>query len=138
MESYQILLVQSSFAKVRPISEAAADLFYQRLFELDPSLRSLFKGDMNEQGRKLMHMLMMIVGGLTKLDQLIPAVQALGRRYAGYSVKPEQYTTVGSALLWTLEKGLGDDFTPDVKEAWTQAYTLLANVMKNEMVAIAA
>jgi hemoglobin-like flavoprotein len=98
---------------------------------LDPGLRHLFRSpDMAEQGRKLMQMLTVVVKGLDRLDQLIPAVQALGRRHVGYGVHDGHYETVGRALLWTLQQGLGDDFTDAVREAWTQAYTVLADVMK--------
>ncbi|HEX6749645.1 MAG TPA: globin family protein [Longimicrobium sp.] len=124
-------LVQSSWALVEPISEAAAELFYGRLFHLDPSLRPMFRGDLKEQGKKLMQMLAVAVRGLDRLDQLVPAVEALGRRHAGYGVEDEHYDTVASALLWTLSTGLGPAFTPQVEAAWTEAYTLLATVMKN-------
>src|SRR5262245_8873882 len=120
MNSEQKVLVQESFAKVVPISETAADLFYNRLFELDPSLRPLFKGDMKEQGRKLMDMIGVAVKGLDDLDKIVPAVQALGQRHVGYGVKDKDYDTVATALLWTLEQGLGQDFTPEVKTAWTE------------------
>ena len=122
-------LVQTSFAKVAPIAEQAAALFYGRLFEMDPSLRPLFKGDIREQGRKLMNMIAFCVQGLDALDQLVPAVQGLGKRHAGYGVTDAHYATVGGALLWTLEQGLGPDFTPEVKAAWTETYTALAGVM---------
>ncbi len=125
----EITLVQQSFEKVKPISEQAAHLFYGRLFELDPALRPLFKGDMKEQGRKLMQMLALAVNGLTKIDTIAPAVAQLGQRHEGYGVSKEMYATVASALLWTLEQGLGKDFTPPVKDAWVAAYTLLAGVM---------
>lgn len=130
MTPEQIALVRSSFASVVPIKETAADLFYGRLFELDPSLKPLFKGDMKEQGLKLMAMIGTAVGGLDRLDSIVPAVQALGRRHIGYGVKTEHYDTVGSALLWTLEQGLGAAFTPEVKSAWTSAYGVLAGTMK--------
>lgn len=130
MTPQQIEMVQTSFNKVAPIAEQAADLFYNRLFELDPALKPLFKGDIKEQGRKLMSMIGIAVNGLTNLDALVPAVQDLGKRHVGYGVQDEHYDTVGTALLWTLEQGLGDDFTPDVKEAWTQTYVTLATVMK--------
>jgi hemoglobin-like flavoprotein len=130
MTPEQIVLIQTSFAQVLPIADAAAALFYQRLFELDPSLRPLFNGDMAEQGRKLMTMLKLVVNGLTRLDTLIPAVQALGRRHAGYGVAHEHYETVGDALLWTLHQGLGEHFTPSAASAWSTAYALLADVMK--------
>ena len=130
MHPEQIACIQTSFAQVLPIADVAAALFYQRLFELDPSLRLLFNGDMAEQGRKLMTMLKVVVNGLTRLDTLVPAVQALGRRHAGYGVSDEHYETVGDALLWTLHQGLGESFTPNVAAAWSTAYTLLADVMK--------
>jgi len=123
-------LVQSSFAKVVPIAETAAELFYSKLFALDPSLKPLFKGDLKEQGRKLMRMISMAVNGLDRLEALVPAVQDLGRRHVLYGVQPAHYDTVGEALLWTLERGLGPDFTPEVKEAWTVVYGILASVMK--------
>jgi hemoglobin-like flavoprotein len=131
MTPEQIAIVQGTWASVVPIKETAAELFYGRLFELDPSLRALFKGDMKEQGRKLMAMVNVAVAGLDRLDTLVPAVKDLGRRHSGYGVKPEHYGTVATALLWTLEKGLGDAFTPAAKEAWTQTYTVLANTMQS-------
>lgn len=131
MTPIQKTLVQRSFAKVAPISEKAAELFYSRLFTLDPSLRPLFKGDMAEQGRKLMRMIGTAVNGLDRLDALVPAVQDLGRRHVKYGVQPAHYDTVGAALLWTLEKGLGDDFTPEVKTAWATVYGILAQTMKD-------
>ena len=131
MKVDQIMLVQNTFDKVRPISEEAAKLFYNRLFELAPSLKSLFKGDMKTQGRMLMQMLDYAVTGLDRLDTIVLAIQNLGIRHAGYGVKDEYYETVGEALLWTLEQGLGKDFTPDVKDAWVEAYKLLSDIMKS-------
>ena len=113
-----------------PIGDTAAELFYGRLFAMDPGLEPLFKGDLKEQGRKLMGMIGLAVTGLNDLSNLVPAVADLGRRHAGYGVKPEHYDTVGTALLWTLERGLEDAFTPDVKDAWTAVYGLLASTMK--------
>ena len=121
--------MQQTFKKVEPIAETAAELFYGRLFELDPSLKSLFKGDMKEQGRKLMSILKTAVGSLNHLDAIVPAVQDLGVRHKGYGVKDEHYGVVGDALLWTLEQGLGADFTGEVREAWAGVYLLLADVM---------
>ncbi len=129
MTPQQIELVQSSFRKVVPIAGTAADLFYDRLFEIAPEVRSMFPQDMAEQKKKLMAMLGTAVGGLNKLDAILPAVKALGERHKGYGVKAEHYAPVGAALLWTLEKGLGPDFTPEVKAAWTETYTTLADVM---------
>ena len=129
MTPSQISLVQSSFAKVAPIAATAAELFYGKLFELDPSLQPLFKGDMKEQGDKLMKMIGIAVNGLNNLDALVPAVQDLGRRHVNYRVKEEHYQTVAAALLWTLGQGLGDAFTDEVKAAWTTTYGILSGVM---------
>ncbi len=131
MNEQQIALVQESFAKVAPIADQAAAMFYKKLFELDPNLTPLFKGELDEQGKKLMKMIGIAVNGLGRLDEIVPAVQGLGERHVGYGVKDEDYDTVGSALLWTLEQGLGPDFTPECKEAWTITYTLLATTMKD-------
>ncbi|HKK04631.1 MAG TPA: globin family protein [Gammaproteobacteria bacterium] len=130
MTPEQIALVRSSWEQVTPIAGRAAELFYGKLFELDPELRPLFKGDMGEQGRKLMAMINTAVNGLDALDAIVPAVQAMGVRHAGYGVEDVHYDTVGVALLWTLGQGLGEDFTPEVKNAWASAYGLLANTMK--------
>lgn len=129
MKPEQIALVQQSFAKVAPIAEDAAVIFYDRLFALDPSLRQLFKGDMKEQGRKLMTMLNVAVAGLSDLDKIVPAVRQLGVRHRNYGVKPEHYETVGEALLWTLEQGLGSAFTDEVRGAWAAVYQTLASTM---------
>ena len=137
MNAEQVKLVQESFKKVVPIAEEAAALFYGRLFDLDPSLESLFKGDMVEQGRKLMQMLTVVVKSLDRLEQVLPAVQTLGARHAGYGVRVRDYVTVGRALIWTLRKGLGDDFTPQVEAAWVETYTALAGVMKSAQAAAA-
>ena len=126
----QIGLVQSSWAKLTPIGEQAAALFYDKLFELDPKLKSLFRGDMHEQGQKLVQMIDTAVRGLSHLEAIVPAVQALGRRHAGYGVEDRDYDTVASALLSTLELGLGDGFTTEVREAWTAVYILLATTMQ--------
>lgn len=126
----EIHMVQSSWDKCIPIADKAAELFYGRLFELDPSLQHLFKGDMKEQGKKLMTMITVAVRGLSDLDKIVGAVKDLGVRHVGYGVKEEHYDTVGSALLWTLGQGLGDDFTPELEDAWTRVYQLLAGTMK--------
>ncbi|WP_341894392.1 globin family protein [Ferrovibrio terrae] len=130
MTPQQIELIKTSFAKVAPISETAAELFYGRLFILDPGLKPLFKGDMKEQGRKLMAMLATAVANLNNLGSIVPAVEALGRRHNDYGAKPKDYQTVAEALLWTLEQGLGDGFTGEVRQAWTECYVTLANVMQ--------
>lgn len=123
-------LVQNSFATIVPIADDAAALFYQRLFELDPSLQGMFRGNMIEQRKKLMQMLTAAVKGLDRIEQLVPVVQDLGRRHVHYGVRDEHYETVGAALLWTLEMGLGSAFTAETREAWAAAYGLLAATMK--------
>ena len=127
----QKTLVQNTFESIAPIADDAAALFYRRLFELDPSLRGMFRGDMAEQRRKLMNMIGAAVRGLDRLEQLVPVVQDLGRKHVRYGVEDRHYDTVGEALLWTLEKGLGSAFTPEVKEAWATVYGLLASTMQN-------
>ncbi|CUA99512.1 Hemoglobin-like flavoprotein [Thiomonas bhubaneswarensis] len=129
LNAEQIMLVQSSFAKVKPISDQAAALFYARLFEIAPQVKPMFKGDMVEQGRKLMAMLNTVVNGLNNLQAIVPAAQNLARGHVGYGVRSEHYAYVGSALLYALEQGLGKDFTPAVKQAWSDAYGLLSGVM---------
>jgi hemoglobin-like flavoprotein len=129
MTPQQVELVQSSFKKVVPIAATAADLFYGRLFEIAPETRGMFPKDLTEQKGKLMSMLGTAVTNLHKLDTILPAVKALGQRHKGYGVTAAHYAPVGAALLWTLEKGLGPDFTPEVKTAWTETYTALAGVM---------
>ena len=131
MTPFQITLVQESFAKVVPIADTAADLFYGRLFEIAPEVRGMFPDDLGEQKKKLMAMLGTVVGALTRLDQLLPAVRALGARHAGYGVEAGHFVPVGAALLWTLEQGLGEDFTPDVKDAWAAVYAVLSSLMIN-------
>ena len=130
MTPRQIDLIRTSWAAVEPISDAAASLFYQRLFELDTTIERLFRrADMAKQRAILMGTLAVVVRSLDRLDTIVPAIEALGRRHAGYGVRPEHYDTVGAALLWTLHKGLGEAFDADTREAWTAAYTTLASVM---------
>jgi hemoglobin-like flavoprotein len=129
MTPQQVELVQTSFKKVVPIAATAADLFYNRLFEIAPETRAMFPKDLAEQKGKLMSMLGTAVTNLHKLDTILPAVKDLGKRHKGYGVTAAHYAPVGAALLWTLEKGLGADFTPEVKAAWTETYTALAGVM---------
>jgi hemoglobin-like flavoprotein len=131
MDHKKVELVQASWKKVLTVGDAAAQLFYTRLFTLDPSLRPMFKGEMGEQGRKLMGMISVAVNGLSRIETLVPAIEALGRRHVGYGVRDRHYLTVGEALLWTLEQGLGKDFTPETKQAWIEAYGLLATTMQN-------
>jgi len=123
-------LVQDTFKLAEPNAAGIAEMFYNRLFELRPELKDLFKEDMQTQGEHLMAMLKAAVEGLDDLDAIVPAVEDLGRRHVDYGVKDEDYDTVGEALLWTLEQSFGEDFTPEVKSAWTTVYTLLAAVMQ--------
>ena len=127
MTPAQIELVQDSFRKVLPIKDTAGELFYNQLFTLDPELRPLFPEDLKPQIQKLMSMIATAVGGLTKLETIV-----------GYGVKDKDYDTVGAALLWTLEKGLGDAFTPETKAAWAACYGLLAATMKDAAHSVAA
>ncbi len=130
MTPAQIVLVKSSWAKVEPISDKAAELFYGKLFELAPQVKPMFKSDITEQGEKLMKMLSAAVAGLDDLPALIPVVKDLAVRHIDYGVEDAHYDVVGEALLWTLGAGLGDAFTDDVKAAWTETYTTVATVMK--------
>ena len=125
-----VKLVQESFAKVAPISETAAVLFYDRLFEIAPKVKAMFPTDMTEQRRKLMATLAVVVGGLGNLESVLPAASALARRHVSYGAKAEHYPVVGSALLWTLGQGLREGFTPEVEAAWVAAYMLLATTMQ--------
>jgi hemoglobin-like flavoprotein len=130
MTPADIVLIRDSWAAVEPIADTAAGLFYGRLFELDPAIERLFRRtDMAAQRKNLMQTLTVVVKSLDRLEQIVPAVQALGRRHAGYGVREEHYATVGAALLWTLEQGLGDAFTAPVHDAWATAYGTLASVM---------
>lgn len=131
MTPEQIELVQTTWAKVAPSADQVAILFYGRLFEIAPEVKPLFKGDMAEQGKKLMTMLAVAVNGLPKLDTIVGAVQDMGVRHTDYGVEPQHYDSVGAALLWTLEQGLGEAYTPEVAEAWTETYVTLATVMKD-------
>ena len=130
MTPRQVRLVQSSWQQVVPIQETAAGLFYSRLFEMDSTVAPLFKGDMVEQGRRLMTMIGFAVASLSRLDQLAPLLRNLGRRHVEYGVTVAHYDTVGGAFLWTLEKGLGTAFSTEVKEPWVAAYHLTASAMR--------
>lgn len=134
MTPRQIELVQQSWKSVLPIADAAAEMFYAKLFELDPALKALFKGDLKQQGRKLMQMISTAVGGLARVEALVPAVQDLGRRHGSYGVKDKDYDTVAAALLWTLGRGLGAAFTSETKDAWVAVYGILASAMKGAAV----
>ena len=134
MTPEHIRIVQSTWVKVLPIKNTAAQLFYERLFETDPSLRALFPSDMRQQGEMLMQVIDAAVNGLTRLDRIVSAIQELGRRHADYGVKDHHYDTVGAALLWTLGKSLGAEFTPEAKDAWTMVYDVLATTMREAAV----
>ena len=130
MDSSSIQLVQNSWQKVEAIGPQAAALFYQNLFDADPALKPLFKGDLQAQGKKLIEMISIAVNKLTELNVLIPVLQNLGKRHGGYGVQDSHYDTVASALLKTLGQGLGSDFTAEVKAAWVNVYGVMADVMK--------
>ena len=130
MTPEQKTLVQTSFTQLVPNSDSAARFFYNRLFQLDPNLRPLFKGDMQEQGRKLMHMLSVAVRGLDQPDTLIAPLHALGTRHVEYGVTRDHYETVGKALIATLEAELGPEFTRETRDAWLTVYNLVASAMQ--------
>ena len=132
MTPKQVAQVQQSFAMVAPVADEAAARFYGRLFEIAPHLRPMFRGDIAEQGRKLMATLAFVVNGLTRLDTILPAASALAKRHVDYGVRPDHYRPVGMALLWTLERSLGPQWTPDLAAAWTAAYTTLTDYMIGE------
>lgn len=130
MTPHQVQLIQSSFESIAPGSDSVGALFYNRLFALDPSLRGMFPANMDEQIRKLMLMLTVAVRSLDRVDQLVPVLEDLGRRHAGYGVKEAHYATVGAALLGTLEQGLGNAFTAELREAWTVLFAVVAQTMQ--------
>lgn len=130
MNERQIELVQSSWKKVTPIAQTAGEMFYARLFTIAPEVEPLFKGDIGTQGKKLMAMINTVVLGLKNLDALVPAARELGMKHKQYGVQDKDYSTVGEALLWTLEQGLQDDFDEETRLAWTEAYNTLAGVMQ--------
>jgi hemoglobin-like flavoprotein len=128
----QVKIVQDSFAKVAPISDQAATIFYDRLFEVAPPVKAMFPSDLTEQRKKLMATLAVVVNGLSNLESILPAASALAIRHVSYGAKPEHYPVVGAALLWTLEKGLGEAWTAEVASAWTAAYGTLSGYMISE------
>ena len=131
MTDHQKALVRSTWAQVLPISDEAAQLFYGRLFEIDPSTRPLFaSAEIAQKDNKLMQTIDVAVASLDDLDRIRPAVEDLGRRHVDYGVAEGQYATVGAALLWTLDQGLGADFTPEAEEAWSETYGVLSGIMK--------
>ena len=128
----QVRLVQQSFSKVAPIADQAAIIFYDRLFEVAPAVKALFPADLTEQRKKLMATLAAVVNGLSNIESILPAASALATRHVAYGAKAEHYPVVGGALLWTLQKGLGEAWTPDVAAAWTAAYGTLSTYMISE------
>lgn len=132
MTPEQIALVQQSFRELLPISDQAAALFYRRLFDIAPEVKPMFRGDISEQGRKLMATLAVVVNGLTDLNAILPAASMLAKRHVSYGVKPSHYAPVGAALLWTLEAGLGRAWTPEHAAAWCAAYAILSGYMIEE------
>ena len=123
-------LLRLSLQRLAPNADAVAELFYGRLFQLDPSLRAMFHGDMRAQGRKLFSVLQVVVQNVDRFDAIVPVVQGLGRRHAGYGVRDEHYDTVRAALIWTLQSALGDDLTPATAAAWADVYDMVAGVMR--------
>jgi hemoglobin-like flavoprotein len=134
----QVTLVQESFKKVVPIADKAADLFYARLFTIAPDVRSLFPADLSEQKRKLIQVLATAVTSLHQVEKVLPVVEELGRKHVAYGVTEKHYEPVGAALLWTLEQGLGPDFSPPVKAAWTETYLTIAGVMTKAAATVTA
>ena len=132
MTSVEINLVKDTFRKIVPIADQAAVIFYDRLFEVAPAVKAMFPADMAEQRKKLMGTLAVVVNGLGNLGAVLPAASALAKRHVSYGAKAEHYPVVGGALLWTLEKGLGEAWTSDVAEAWTAAYGMLSGYMISE------
>ena len=130
MTPHQIELVQSTFRSVQPIGTTTAEIFYKRLFEIEPTASALFKGDMKQQGRKFMQVLAVTVGGLANLSPLVPLIQRLGLEHVSYGVRVQHYDSVRQALLWTLALALQDAYTEEVRSAWSTAYAMLAGVMK--------
>jgi hemoglobin-like flavoprotein len=129
MTPSQIQLVQSALPFIAAEKEQVARLFYQRLFQLDPALRELFTGDMVVQGNKLMSMFGTLIAGLNRPEQLVPVLQAMGQRHVGYGIQDSHYATVGSALLWTLERCLGTNFTTEMRDAWIALFFVVSRTM---------
>lgn len=130
MDARQITLVQETFSKIEPLAQETGELFYARLFEMDPALRPLFKGDLKKQSLMLMTVIGLAVQGLDRPEALAGSIEALGNRHYGYGVMPSDYNTFGAALIWALQQSMGDAFTPEVKDAWVSAFDLLSNAMK--------
>ncbi len=135
MTAEQIELVQRTWRSILPVGDTAAELFYGKLFSLDPALKALFKNDMKDQGRNLTAMMSVAVGALSRPERITVAVRELGRRHVAYGVKPRHYEVVATALLWMLEKSLGEAFTPEVRDAWSSTYAFLADTMQGAVCA---
>jgi nitric oxide dioxygenase len=129
----QIELVQSSFERVLPVADAAGELLYGRIFTLAPEARMLFDDDIRPQARRTMAAVKVAVDGLGRLDDVAPFLVKLGARHVRYGVRPEHFTVVGESLLWTLEQGLGEAFTPSVRDAWVAAWNVIADAMLTGM-----
>ncbi len=131
MTTNNIALVKQTWALVATIEmETVGGLFYNRLFEQMPEVKPMFsRNTLPEQSRKLLTMLSYVISKLDKLDEIMDEVSKLAQRHTKYGVKDEHYTAVGAALLWTLEKGLGEHWNDNVRIAWTEVYTTLANAM---------
>lgn len=136
MTPEQVVLVKNSWALFAQKAEKVAEIFYNKVFELDPPLQPLFKGNMTEQGRKIMEMIDTVVNSLDRLEAIFPNVELLGERHAHYGVKDQDYEVLGAALLWTLETQLGQDFTAETKNAWTIVYHELSRAMKSAASAV--
>jgi hemoglobin-like flavoprotein len=130
MSPQQVELVQMTWRQVQLVGDTAAELFYGKLFSLGPAVRPLFKNDLKDQGRNLTAMISVAVHWLARPEKIIVALQQLGRRHAAYGVQPRHYEIVAAALMWMLEKCLGDAFTPEARSAWTAAYDMLAKTMQ--------
>ncbi len=130
MDAHQIALVQQSFEKAAALGDKVAEIYYAELFAIDPSLRKMFKGDMREQRQKLLSALALVVRSLHSPEKILNPVKKLAIKHLDYGVQPEHYTYVGNALLRTLKKGLGPEFTPELRNAWVEAFRMLAKVMK--------
>ena len=130
MTSHQIGLIKSSWQAASTVGDAVEELFYMRLFEIAPEVEPMFnRTTIKEQSKELLNMFSHIIGKLDRLPDILDEVAKLAQRHVIYGVKPEHYTVLGEALLWTLEKGLGEKWNDELKEAWTRFYTTLSGAM---------
>jgi hemoglobin-like flavoprotein len=125
----EIERVRNSFDRLWPMSSRTADLFYERLFEIAPGVRPMFRPDMDEQKRKFISTLAVIVGTLDDTTRLVPLTVALARQHSDYGIQAKHYDVVGQALLWSLEQGLGQDWTPSLADSWSKAYGIVSGFM---------